>query len=66
MEIENPFTGIDGRPCANCDAIVDGERGTLVEGGTELGDSLGVDAGRVDALCADCRETLPAVTSPDG
>lgn len=54
MQIENPFSGIDGRPCTDCHAIVDGERGMLVAGDTDLGSRLDLDADEFGVLCGDC------------
>lgn len=58
MDIENPFTGIDGRPCTNCDAIVDGDRGVLVDGDTDLGTRLNLAPDEYGALCGECAADL--------
>lgn len=54
MQIENPFTGIDERPCAGCDAVVNGERGMLVAGTTDLGGRLDLADEEFGVLCGEC------------
>lgn len=52
--VQNPFPGIDGRPCVDCDAIGDGERSVLGAGDTDLGARLDLDANEFGVLCGDC------------
>lgn len=54
IDSENPFTRIDGRPCAGCDAVVDGERGMLMAGTTDLGARLDLADEEFSVLCGEC------------